>query len=138
MKTLYLNVVLSLTCLLGLGAGAHAQDASKLVTNVPFEFVVGGATLPAGTYTLSGGVAPVVNPDLVFIRSHGKGTFLLPTVFEGSPAEHTQFDFEHVGDKYFLSKVETPWGVYSFGTSRPITKVARMKDHGILTSSGAN
>ena len=47
-----------------------------------------------------------------------------------------QFDFEHVGDRYFLSKVETLEGVYTFRTPRAMTKVAQMKDHGTVTSSG--
>ena len=39
MKKSYLTVVLTLTCLLGLSGGAHAQDASRIVVNVPFDFV---------------------------------------------------------------------------------------------------
>ena len=54
MKKSSLSVVLTLTCLLGLGVGARAQDVNKIVSNVPFEFVAGGVTLPAGTYTLGG------------------------------------------------------------------------------------
>ena len=54
MKKAYLSVVLTMTCLLGLGEGARAQDGNKIVSNVPFEFVAGGVTLPAGAYTLAG------------------------------------------------------------------------------------
>jgi hypothetical protein len=46
MKTSYFTAVLTLTCLLGLGISAHAQDARGVVVNIPFEFVAGGATLP--------------------------------------------------------------------------------------------
>ena len=109
MKKSYLNLALSLTCLLGLGEGARAQDASKIVTNVPFEFVAGNATFPAGIYTVGGGLSPEAPLGLVLIRSHDKNALLLPIVFDGAPAGHGRFDFEHVGDKYFLSKVETPW-----------------------------
>jgi len=52
MKKSYLIVVLSLTWLLGLGISAHAQDTEGVRVNVPFEFVAGGTTLPAGTYTV--------------------------------------------------------------------------------------
>jgi hypothetical protein len=138
MKKSYWNVVLSLTCLLGLGQGAPAQEASKIVTNVPFEFVAGGATFSAGTYTVGGGLSPEAPLGLVLIRSHDKGALLLPIVFDGTPAAHGRLDFEHVGDKYFLSKVETPWGVYTLGAPRAITKVARIKGTDTLTSSGAN
>jgi hypothetical protein len=138
MKKSYLNVVLTLTCLLGWAEGVRAQDVSKIVANVPFEFVAGGATLPAGTYAVGGGVSPEAPLGLVLIRSHDQGTLLLPIVFDGTPAAQGRFDFEHVGDKYFLSKVETQWGVYTFGTPRAITRLARMRGPGTLTSSGAN
>ena len=53
MKKWYSPVVLTVTCLLGLGMSARAQDVDKVTVNVPFEFVAGGQTLPAGTYTVS-------------------------------------------------------------------------------------
>lgn len=53
MKKSYLTVVLTLTCLLGPSLSAHAQDASRVVVTVPFEFVVTGSkTMPAGTYRI--------------------------------------------------------------------------------------
>jgi hypothetical protein len=136
MKKSYSTVVLTLTCLLGLGLSARAQDTSRVVATVPFEFVAGGETLPAGTYTVSG-VAPGSRPSLV-IRSHDNGAFLLPIVFDRDPADQARLGFVHVGDKYFLSKIETPAGVYTIGTPRAMTKVAQLKDQGTLSSSGTN
>ena len=141
MKKLYLSVVLTMICLLGLGEGARALDTDKVVSNVPFEFVAGGVTLPAGVYT-AGGISPDAFPSYILIRSHDKGALLLPIAFDGTPTVHGAptgrgaFEFERVGDRYFLSKIETPAGVYTFATPRAITKVAQMKDHGTLTSSG--
>jgi hypothetical protein len=136
MKKSYLTVVLALTCLLGLGGSARAQDASKIVVKVAFEFVAGGETLPAGAYSVSR-VSPEAHPGLV-ISSYDKGAFLLPIVFDGAPAENAKLSFEHVGGKYFLSKVETPAGVYIIGTPRAMTKVAQMKDQDTGSSSGTN
>jgi hypothetical protein len=53
MKKSYSAVVLTLTCLLGLSISAHAQDPEKIAVNVPFDFVAGSKTLPAGTYSVS-------------------------------------------------------------------------------------
>jgi hypothetical protein len=136
MKKLYLNVVLTLTCLLGLGLGARAQDASRVVVTVPFEFVAGGETLPAGTYTVSR-VSPEAKPGLV-IRSYDKSAFLLAMAFDGVSADQAKLGFEHVGDKYFLSKIETPAGIYTIGTPRAMIKVAQRKDQGTLSSSGTH
>jgi hypothetical protein len=135
MKKSYLSVVLTMICLLGLGEGARAQDAGKVVSNVPFEFVVGGVTLPADVYTV-GKASPEAYSDLVLIRSQNKGALLLPIAFDEAPAGRGEFDFEHIGDRYFLSKVETPQGVYTFRTPPAITKVAQVKDHGTVTYSG--
>ncbi len=58
--------------------------------------------------------------------------------FEGVSADEAELGFEHVGDKYFLSKIETPASVYAIRTPRAVTQVAQMKDHGTGSSSGAN
>jgi hypothetical protein len=136
MKKSYLTAVVALTCVLGLCGGARAQDASRIVVNVPFDFVAGGETLPAGTYSVSR-VSSEAQPDLV-IRSDDRSALLLPIVFDGVPAEQAKLGFEHLGDKYFLSRVETLAGVYTIGTPRAMTKVAQMKDHGAISSSGTN
>jgi hypothetical protein len=47
MKPSYLAAVLMSMCLLGAGVSARAQDVDAVVVSVPFEFVAGGATLPA-------------------------------------------------------------------------------------------
>jgi hypothetical protein len=138
MKTSYFTVVLTMTCLLGLAISAHAQDASGVVVKVPFEFVAGGKTLPAGTYSV-GRLSPGIHAALI-IDSKDNGAFalVLPAVPDGDSAGHTALSFERVGDKYLLSKVETPGDVYTILTPRAMTKLAQMNDHGVTSFSGAN
>jgi hypothetical protein len=136
MKKSYLTVVLALTGLLGLSASSRAQDADKVVVNVPFEFVAGGETFPMGTYSVSR-ISPEKNRGLI-IGSHDKSALLLPIVFEEAPAEHVGARFEHVGDKYFLSRIETPAGVYTIAIPPATTKLAKVKDDGTLSASGTN
>jgi hypothetical protein len=136
MKNSYSSVVLTLACLLGLGISARAQDVDKVAVKVPFDFVAGGQTLPAGTYSVSR-VSDKEVTALV-IRSSDNSVFLLPIVFNGASSDNAKLGFEHVGDKYFLSKVKTPAGVYAIRTPRALTQVAQMKDHGAVSSSGAN
>jgi hypothetical protein len=135
MKKSYFVAVLTLTCLLGLGGSSRAQDASRIVVHVPFDFVAAGATLPAGTYSV--GRVSDSQPSL-FIRSYEKGALLLPIVFDGAAADQAKLAFQHVGDRYFLSRIETPAGVYTLGTPRVMTKVAQTKDQGTMSSSGTN
>jgi hypothetical protein len=136
MKKLFSAVVLTVTCLLGFGISAHAQDVDKVAVNVPFEFVAGGQILPAGGYSVSP-VSDQAFPVLV-IRSYDSNAFLLPMFFDGVSADHAELRFEHVGGKYFLSEVKTPAGVYAIRTPRPMTQLAQMKDQGTMSSSGTN
>ncbi len=98
MKTSYFTVVLTLTCLLGLGIGAHAQDAGRVIVKVPFEFVAGDKTLPAGTYTI-GRLSPAIHPALI-IDNKDTGAFvvMLPSVPDGDSAGQAELSFERVGD----------------------------------------
>jgi len=53
MKRQYLTVLSTLICVLGLGLGARAQEEGTVVARVPYDFVVGGRVLPAGSYRVS-------------------------------------------------------------------------------------
>jgi hypothetical protein len=136
MKKSYLTAVLTLTCLLGVGISARAQDTEGVRVNVPFEFVAGGTTLPAGTYSV-GRLSGDAHSGIA-IRGYGNGAFVLPMVVDGTPAEQPKLSFEHVGDKYFLSEVDTPGGVYSFTLPRAMVELVQVKDQGTVSSSGAN
>jgi len=124
MKKQFLSSVLMLTCVLGLGLGAQAEG-NKVVTNVPFEFSAGGATLPAGIYTVDRVTTP--SDSHLIIRNRENGAFLLPVTFDEASVEGAIFTFQHVGNKYFLSKVKTPAGVYTIGASDALKAAAQKK-----------
>jgi hypothetical protein len=132
----YLTAVLTLTCLLGLGVSASAQDTEGVRVKVPFEFVAGGTTLPAGTYTVSRLYTDAYSG--IAISSFGHTAVVLPVLVDIASAEHLKLSFEHVGDKYFLSQADTPGGVYTFGLPRALIALAQMKDQGTTSSGGTN
>jgi hypothetical protein len=136
MNKSFLAIALTLTCLLGSTVSATAQDNSRVVVTVPFEFVVGAKTMPPGTYDISR-VSADLGSGLV-IRGYDNSVVALPMFDSGESAEHAHLSFQLVGDRHFLSKVETPAGVYTFETPRSLTKVAQMNEHGTASSSGAN
>jgi hypothetical protein len=137
MKTSYFTAVLTLTCLLGLGISAHAQDAGGVVVNIPFEFVAGDATLPAGEYRVNR-VNTGANQELEIRGYNNGGTFLLAMFSDGVAGRQSKLIFEHVGGEYFLTKVETPEGVNSLGRSRTMLAVAQANSQGTPSSSGTN
>jgi hypothetical protein len=116
MKRSYLTAVLMLMCLLSVGVSAHAQDADAIVVSVPFEFVAGGATLPAGQYRVDR-VNPGVNRELAISGYKKGGALLLPLLFDDNPTNQPTLSFEHVGGKYFLNKITTLNGIYTMPAS---------------------
>ncbi len=136
MNKSYLTAVLTLTCLLGLGVSAHAQDTEGVRVKVPFEFVAGGTTLPAGTYTV--GRLLVDAYSGIEISGRGNGAFVLPIAVDGTSAGQPKLSFEEVGGKYFLSKADTPGGIYTFALPRAIVALAQVKDQSTVSSSGTN
>jgi hypothetical protein len=138
MKRSYLTAVLMLTCLLGVGVSARAQDTDAVVVSVPFEFVAGGATLPAGEYRINR-ASPGVNRELA-IRSYDKGgAFLLPLAFDEVTVADNEptLSFEHVGGKYFLSKIKTLSGIYTMPASREMVMLGKANSPSPSTSSAS-
>jgi hypothetical protein len=136
MKKSYLTIALTLTVLFGAGVSAHAQDPDRVIAKVPFDFVVGTKTLPAGTYTVRR-ATPEVTSGLL-ISSYNNGAFLLPIDADSVSGGASKLSFDHVGRKYFLSKVETPERVYNIATSPEKIKLGEMKDNGNGSSAGGN
>lgn len=137
MKKSYFTAVFMLTCLLGVGVSARAQDADAAVVSVPFEFVAGGATLPAGEYRVSR-VNRGANRELA-INGNDKGNaFLLPLVFDNGPSNEPTLSFEHVGGKYFLSRIKTLSGVYTIPASREMIMLGKSSTQGTMSASGTN
>jgi hypothetical protein len=135
MNKSYLTVVLTLASLLGLGIKARAQDAEVIAT-VPFEFVAGNQILPAGKYTVGRNASDAHSG--VTIRSNDNVALMLPMVVDGTGADQPKLSFERVSGEYFLSKVETLDGTYTFDVPRATAIVAKRKDHSTGSSSGGN
>jgi hypothetical protein len=87
---------------------AYAQSADRISMKIPFSFVVGEKTLPAGEYivrnTISSRVTLIRNADGRRVHT----TILTMPV----PPETTPFTaklvFHRYGDQYFLHQVWTP------------------------------
>jgi hypothetical protein len=138
MKNQYLTVFFTLICVLGLGLGARAQEQDTVVTKVPFDFVTGGKVLPAGTYTVSR-VTPASGSRELEMRSYETRTsvFVIPTVFDDVRSDKAQLNFEHLGDAYFLTAIETPIGTYTIDIPPSAIKLAQTQQPG-GSHSGSN
>jgi hypothetical protein len=133
----WLAVLFTLICVLGFGLRAHAQEQDTVVAKVPYDFVVGGQILPAGMYRVSRVTSTGSRELEITSYDRRAGAFLIPTFFDGTQIGHAQLNFEHAGDKYFLSGIETPIGAYTITVPRSAITLALMEQQG-KSSSGSN
>ena len=137
MKKQYLTVLFTLICVLGLGLGAQAQEEDTVLAKIPYDFVVAGQVLPAGTYRVSR-IDTTGSSRTLEISSYETraSALLIPTVFDDFQTGHAQLNFEHVGNKYFLSAIETPIGTYDIHIPPSALELARMEQQGTSSSGG--
>jgi hypothetical protein len=106
--------------LAALAITAKGQAADQVVVNIPYEFVVAGKTLPAGTYRVNR------------VNDHNERALTLSSfenrvavmvhpseVVEKTGAEQPSFSFQQVGEQHLLSKIETGDHVFTIPVSSP-------------------
>jgi hypothetical protein len=137
MERQYSTVLFTLICICGLALGAHAQAKRVVVAKVPYNFVIGGQVLSAGTYEVRR-ASLISGPGELEISSHQSGakTLLVPTFFDDLQTGHAQLTFQHAGDMYFLSAIETPSGTYTIAVPNLTLRVAQMEQEGSARSRG--
>jgi len=101
-----LNLLLMLTAV-----SVAAQSERTRIKNIPFDFIVGGKTLPAGDYTVEPNRRDSHKVWLVQSRD-GRTSALFTTmpVRSRDTQEKTSLVFNKYGDQYFLSQIWTAGG----------------------------
>src|SRR2546423_15325838 len=82
---------------------AHAQTVRSAVFNVPFDFVIGKRTLPAGKYTVKRFVRD--NDSLLLVTSaDGRAveSFQTSAIQAAQAKDTAQLEFRRSGATYFL------------------------------------
>ncbi len=86
----------------------RAQSERTKVTNIPFSFIVGEKTLPAGEYTVEPNRRDYGNIWLVQSRDgRTSALFITMSVQASETQEKTKLVFHKYGDQYFLSQIWT-------------------------------
>ena len=143
MKTIYVRVLSAFFGLAALAAATRANEPDQIIVNVPYEFVVAGKTLPAGTYRVKR--ADDHDSRVLAITSfeNRDGALLLSSDIsptregEGKPT----LIFHRVGDQYFLSKIETADHIFTLPVSTKATQLVALKKQtspSASSSSGSN
>ena len=85
-----------------------AQSERIRVINIPFSFIVGQKTLPAGEYTLEPNRKDSDNVWLVQSKEgHASALFSTNTVRASETQEEARLVFHRYGGQYFLSQIWT-------------------------------
>jgi|SRR5258705_11507680 hypothetical protein len=103
------TIAAALAGLVGLGTSAvYAQSSERLQANVPFDFKVGQAVLPAGSYTVTYDAteAPVLTVRSVDGRH--SAVVLTEGVSTGKPNKNATLVFDRQGSGYTLAQVFGP------------------------------
>lgn len=114
---------------------AKAQVPDQLVVKVPYDFTVGGQTLPAGAYRVNRATNTSDRQLLLSSFENRTAVFVLPIESESPRADKLGFVFEHVGGQYFLTKIETADHVFAISVSKAaILEAAAKSNQGSATS----
>lgn len=123
----YARTLVAITFLLGLTGAVKAEGEEAVTVTLPFEFVVGANTLPAGTYTVLN--LSDLRPGTLEFRSNDFRTsiLVLPSERESVADYKPELSFEQVGGQHFLSAVQTAGSVYQIRVSGSSVKEALAK-----------
>jgi hypothetical protein len=104
------SMLVGMLCLAGASGTAYAGVTSVLEVKVPFPFIVGDQTLPAGEYRIQ---RDDFSTALMIRSEHGTASAILntrPARAAAPSGEQPALEFKHVEDKYLLSNVWMPDG----------------------------
>lgn len=106
MKTQLLKgftMVMLIVAVVFVAAGTSANGQSRTTkANVPFDFIVGSQSLPAGEYTVA---SMSSQGDVLRIRGAGNNGALRLTKPTHGTSEQAKLVFHRYGDRYFLAEV---------------------------------
>jgi hypothetical protein len=126
------------TALLGcaiLAIAAKAQVTDQLVVRVPYEFVVGGKTLPAGTYRVNR-ISDSNNQELSLTSLENRaGVLVVSDVVDTARSDKPSLTFQQVGGQRILTRIETAAHVFDIPVSKSAVLVAATKSHGAPAGS---
>jgi hypothetical protein len=121
-----LRSILAALVVLIMATAAHAQQAATLSATVPFNFVVGDRTYPAGDYLFrnSGSLIKITNPE------QGKTEMTLSNACESlRPSTDSRLVFDRMGGYFFLRKIWVAGESHGRELPRTRTEIRLAQNH---------
>lgn len=112
-----------------LAVGAKAQDPDQITVKVPYSFIVGNKTLPAGNYRVNR-VSPNNQNELVLSSLENKvGVLVVSSETEDVRGSMPKLVFEDIGGEHLLTKIQTAEHLFALPVSRAAVTEATAKAH---------
>ncbi|HVN83185.1 MAG TPA: hypothetical protein VMW38_29645 [Terriglobia bacterium] len=127
-----LAVAVSIMLVVAVGS---AQTPSRGSADIPFNFHVGNATLPAGPYQVNSGY-PTTDSLSIRSKDGSKGAIVMTSAVAPMKADGTsKLVFNQYGSEYFLSEVWNPYDSIVRGVvkTKSEVEVARKVREGQIT-----
>jgi hypothetical protein len=133
----YARILGAVILLSGLGVAAKAESKTEIVVTLPFAFVAGGKTFPAGIYTAGRLTDTGFDGLRLTNRANDTSVFVLPDEVEGTSADTPKVIFEQVGNQHFLRAIQTANEVYNIPVDRSVAPEATAKPRDTVFVSGS-
>ena len=131
------RILVAVTFLLGLSVAANAEIRGAVVVTLPFEFVVSGTTLPAGTYTVNRLSEQPFDVLMLTSTDKSRSIFVRHIEMEDASDSNPKLSFNKVGEQHFLSAIQTQDYVYNFSVSRSVILEAAAKQRDTVSASAS-
>lgn len=119
MKKLFSRIAIALVAVAALGITTKAQAVDYLVVTVPFQFVVNGTTLPAGTYRLHRLSETDPSAGLVLSNFDGRAiAAVLAIDVQSAPDDRPELTFVTAGGQHVLTRVQTADNLFDIPRSK--------------------
>jgi hypothetical protein len=135
MRKQYLRILITLIGAACSGMAARSQTFDRIVVKIPYEFVVAGKTLPAGTYVVDRLFKSSFNQMVISSFENRATAIVLPLEAVSNNATNARVSFQEVGGQFFLSKVETADHIFTIPISRSAIMEASAKSHSNAANS---
>ena len=122
-----------------IAAGQTVQAQQVMLVDIPFNFVAGGATLPAGEYAVG---RSATNDGVLLLKQQDnpRASAMIPTFAAQrlEPKSKPTLVFHRYGDRYFLSQVWTAGQIRGrqlmrSASEKEIVKLAKVETKGEVT-----
>ena len=136
MKNFCMRILSAVFGLAALAIIAKGQAVDQLVVNVPYEFVVAGKALPAGTYRVSRINDKDERQLIISSLENREAVMVISNEVSPIHTEKPSLSFQQAGGEYFLSKIATAEHVFAIPVSKQAVLEAIAKTDPSVAASG--